>query len=419
MGFLKKKRQKVIENIDVYSKHVWLRLSIVIALILLGVGLLTYSLFSLFSMDKGWRVIELDENCYMLSSELQLNYNLGASGAGAVVEYKKITPLYSEAAYKAYRAFNAYEEFDGIANLATLSKKVNCEVKIDPLLYDAIKLLQDNGSRHLYYAPLYAENASICDSDDDFYASELDPRLSEEAATYFEEVLQFVKSDEHIKLELLKDYKVKLYISKEYKSFIDKYKIGALVDFHWLKNAFIVDYIADELISAGYTFGYVTSYNGFFRNLSESVVPFSFNMYSKNGNDIYRGATVDAKNSAMVSLRSFPLTSIYSADGYTYYYYEDGRVVSPYISYEDGYDRAAVDSIFGVSDTRSCAEIAIKLYKYYSSDELDVSGVNSLKKDGINSAWIDGVKISYNDDSLKPAEICTYDEFKFTAEAVK
>ena len=171
MKFFKKRREKIVENIDVYNKRPWLRLVIVIVLILVGISSITYGLVSCLNRNTGWQEIELSKECYMIAPEINLTYNLGASGVSATAEYKKISALYSDIVYKAYCLFDIYEEYDDTANLLTLSHKPNREVSVDPLLYNALKLAADNGGRHLYYAPLYEMNYMVCNSEDDDTAS--------------------------------------------------------------------------------------------------------------------------------------------------------------------------------------------------------------------------------------------------------
>ena len=203
MRLFKKRREKVIENIDVYSKRPWLRLVIVIVLILVGIGSITYGLVSCLNRNTGWQEIELSRECYMIAPELNLNYNLGLSGISATAEYKKISALYSETAYKAYRLFNVHEEYDDTVNLLTLSHKPNREVSVDPLLYEALMLMNLMGGRHLYYAPIYVQNNQVCISEDDYTASLSDPLKNEDIKKFYDDVLVYVNSKETVRLNWL------------------------------------------------------------------------------------------------------------------------------------------------------------------------------------------------------------------------
>jgi len=420
MGLFKKQRQKVVGNVEVYSEHVWLRVVIVVALILIGFGSLSYGLVSCLNRNNGWHEIELSTDCYEFAPEFSLNYNLGQAGATATVEYNRISELYSEVALKSYKVFDPYREYKGIGNLASLSANINSEVSVDPLLYDAISLTLDREERHLFLAPLYIKNIEVCESIEDDEASVNDPRADEIAAEYYSDVMQFVSSDEHIKLELKGNGKVILVVSDEYKAFAEDNGIDALVDFHWLRNAFMVDAIADKLISEGYTLGNVSSYNGFRRNLDKSGQSYDVSMFTLIDKVRYPAATLRLGDfSSVVNFRSFPLTSVYTCDDYTYFAYKDGRVVSPYLSYSDGFDRCAVPSLMSVSTEKSCADTALEIYRYFSADSFDTDGINSLLSNGIKSVWVVDETVYYNDDTLKPVELYSDDDYKFRAEKIK
>lgn len=420
MKLFKKRREKVVENIEVYSKRPWLRLIIVIVLILIGISSITYGLVSCLNRNTGWQEIELSKECYMIAPEISLSYNLGASGVSATVEYKKISALYSEIAYKAYSLFNVYEECENTANLLTLSHKLNREVSVDPLLYDALKLMEDKGGRHLYFAPLYAQNEQVCISDDDYTASLSDPSKNEDVAKYYAEVLGYVQSPRHIKLELKGNNKVKLIVSDEYMSFAKKNKIDVFLDFYWLRNAFIVDTIADKLIAEGYRLGNVSSRNGFVRNLDDSGTNYSTNLFSLVDKKIYTSAAVSSQGaSAFVYFRSFPVVSYFEYDNNLYYVYDNGDIVSQYVSLSDGNVISSVSSLLSASKKLSCAEIALETYPYYTSELFSEDSADALKDLGVSVVWTDGKMIGYNDDAYKPYSPYSDDSITFNIEKIK
>lgn len=71
-------------------------------------------------------------------------------------------------------------------------------------------------------------------------------------------------------VELLGGNQVKLSVSDDYLAFAEKNFISDFIDFSWMKNAFITDYVADVMIDNGYTLGSLTSYDGFTRNLDQT-----------------------------------------------------------------------------------------------------------------------------------------------------
>ncbi len=51
--------------------------------------------------------------------------------------------------------------------------------------------------------------------------------------------------------------------------------IGSFIDFSWMRNAFIADYLAEGLAARGFGKGALTSFDGFARNLEQGGEDFS------------------------------------------------------------------------------------------------------------------------------------------------
>lgn len=60
---------------------------------------------------------------------------------------------------------------------------------------------------------------------------------------------------------------MRLEVSEEYQNWMAENGYETYLDFYWMKNAFIVDYLADLMIENGYIRGAISSYDGFNRNL--------------------------------------------------------------------------------------------------------------------------------------------------------
>ena len=78
-------------------------------------------------------------------------------------------------------------------------------------------------------------------------------------------------------LELLGGNQVKLNVADAYLQFAKANEITEFINFYWLKNAFIVDYMAEELEAAGFTGGIISSFDGFQRNLGATKGSYSQN----------------------------------------------------------------------------------------------------------------------------------------------
>ena len=80
---------------------------------------------------------------------------------------------------------------------------------------------------------------------------------------------------------MLGDNKVCLNVSDEYLAFLQENGVDSLIDFGWLKNAFVVDYLAEVMIARGYTLGAITSYDGYTRNFDSLNTEYAFNVFAE------------------------------------------------------------------------------------------------------------------------------------------
>ena len=79
-------------------------------------------------------------------------------------------------------------------------------------------------------------------------------------------------------------------VSDDYLAFAEKNFISDFIDFSWMKNAFITDYVADVMIDNGYTLGSLTSYDGFTRNLDQTSAIAKLNAGSDSSETTDRNA---------------------------------------------------------------------------------------------------------------------------------
>ncbi|MBQ9847440.1 MAG: hypothetical protein IJO64_00075 [Clostridia bacterium] len=397
MGLFNRK-PKPVENIEVSVYRPKLRLAIVLGFLLIGFIALGIGLFGLLNKNNGWTAIEMTEKHPEIESELIFNYNLGKSGVKATAEYKSISALYQAEATKAYRVFHATEEFEGVNNLSTLSSNINKAFEVDPLLYNALKMLEEEGSRLIYLAPLYSEHESLCISEQDSFAELHDPALNKEAAEYSLEILKYAMNPDMITLELLEGNRVRLRVAKVYQDFAEENEITSFVDLYWLKNAFVVDAVADAMISNGYTNGNITSFDGFTRNFDNSGEEYSMNVFNCRERLIYPAGAVKYKGaSAFVAFRNYPMSD---RDGFRYYTYSNGNIVNPYINTANGFSNTNNSELLVASKTKGCAETALKAFECFVSEELGADALKDLLAEDIASVWCEETTVVYNSDEF-------------------
>ena len=61
------------------------------------------------------------------------------------------------------------------------------------------------------------------------------------------------------RVELLGEGRIRLFVSREYLEFARREGVECFIDFEWMRNAFIIDYLARELAAQGYTSGVLLS----------------------------------------------------------------------------------------------------------------------------------------------------------------
>ncbi|MBQ7337200.1 MAG: hypothetical protein IJW40_01965 [Clostridia bacterium] len=401
-----------VQKIEVSEKNIKLRAVLVAVFVVIGVIALTVFVATLLRKEDGWREIETTSAVAGLSDEFVLQYDLGST-ASATAEYRSISQLYTKTGSHLYALFDRYEEKEGVVNLYTISHSPNETLQIDPVLYDAFAAMEASGMRYLYLAPVYAEYESLFHCENDIYAANRDPKRSESAREYIAALMRYCVDETMINLELLGDDRVCLRVSEEYLTFAEEYELDALIDFSWLKNAFIIDALADALASAGYTVGNLSSYDGYMRNLDTTGNEYTYNYFDRYQNGIYHAATLQYRGDlAVVDLRTYALRQ---QDTMRMYAYADGVYATLYVDPADGYYRNALHGLLAYSDTNGCAEIALSVAPAFIAEQLDQTLLSQVTEQDIYALWtVDGLisnngpDLTVNESSLHSSETITY-----------
>ena len=416
MGLFKKKKDELLE-IPVSEKNVKLKIIALIVLLVIGLGSIAYAIYSFVTEEPGWRRIDITGGNSMIKEELIFNYNLGQGEQSATTEFKQVSAIYTKSINHAYELFDIYQEYAGKVNLCTLNKTPDMAHKVDPALYKAFELVEQSNNRAIYLAPMYAEYRNLFFSDNDIVAGEQDPNISETADEYARKVASFASDPEAVQVELLQNNSVKLKVSDEYRRFANEYGIEYFIDFSWLTNAFIIDYVADQLISSGYTFGNITSYDGYIRNLDSSGVEYAFNVFDREGANVYSAATAMYSGAtAIVTMRDYPMSSNESV---LYYSYNDGNYAHRYTDIASGRYKSSLDTITSYSHTENCAQTALSLSEVFIADKFDYEKINKMQQSGIYSVWSTDRVVHYNDSSLIIGNLYTDDDIKYSAVLVE
>lgn len=380
------------------EKHFNLRVVLVILALIIGIGAITYGVSSCLNSEPGWQEIEAESSELNCSVDFTFQYCLGQSDMSATAEKKQLTALYTQLVEKGYQIFAADESFDGVNNVSYVNVHVNEEITVDPGLYHALVLADQYDFRYLFLAPVWQEYEAVFLCTTDAEAVRYDPTRSEETKAYFAEICTFINDPSMIDLQILGDNRIRLNVARDYLDFAEENGITDFLDFGWMVNAFIADYMADSLAEHGFTNGYLASYDGFTRNLDQRGETYGLNIFDLVGKDIYRPATIRYTGpAAMVNLRSYPMVD---ADKWHYYGFEDGAVLSLQADKADGLYRSSLNDLLSYSYDTGCAEILMQILPIYIAQELDAEGLNSLSGTGIYSVWCSNGVVCYNDAKL-------------------
>lgn len=387
-----------ISNIEVAKKNLPLRITLLALALVIAFGAFAYGISSLLTTKPGWTDIKSTSASLNCSEDFVLSYNLGAGEMSATAENKQLTALYTKATEDAYQIFNNEYASDELHNIHYVNTHFNEEITVESALYKALSAIAKADNRNIYLAPAYAQYGQLFVCENDVEAMQYDPQRQDETKAYIAEVVKFANDPQMISIEILGNQKICLNVAQEYLEFIAANEIAYVLDFSWMVNAFIADYIADVLLENGFSNGYLSSYDGFTRNLLKTEDKFTLNVYHRTGREVTLPAAMTYTGScSIVSLRDFPLSN---SDRWHYYAFEDGRIASLMLDPADGAEKSAVASLISYSQTASCADILLSIAPLFVADSLDAQRLNALAEDEIYTVYPGLDAVYTNDGSL-------------------
>lgn len=393
---------KPVEKIDLSDKHKRLRLILTVVFLIVGAFFIALGVANLSSKDAGWTEIEVISSELNCSEDFVFLYRLGDGGTSATAENKALTACYTNAVEYAFRMFTNDVEYENVNNMYYISRHPNEEILVDDVLYNAFLLIQQSGDRSLYLAPVFEQYDGLFYCTEEYQAAEYDPRMNQDVADYYKTIAGFANDVRMIDLELLGENRICLRVADEYLDFASENEIESFIDFYWMKNAFIADYLAEEMLAAGFSHGCISSVDGFTRNLDSSGELYAFTFYDKAGSMIYPVSGIQYKGPiGMVYLHDYALNS---AQLY-YYAYSDGEICTPFLDTNDGLCRSAVSDLVCYSAELSCSEILLEMIPVYIADIFNKDALTKLAEEGIFAIYSEDERICYNDTDLMLTEL--------------
>ena len=229
-----------VEKVELSTGNIMLRAVAVGILILIALICFGTAIRDFVSVQPGWQEITVESDEVNCSTDFILQYDFTDYGGNASAAYKLIISLYSDACEEAYQIFSKDASVEGIHNLAYLNSHVNETVTVDETLYNALKLLEASGNRNVFLAPVYVEYNRVFHSSSKEEAAWYDPGQNPEIMAYIQELVAFCNDPEQVRLEILDNNQVCLYVSQEYLNYAEENELGSFLDFGWMSNAFII-----------------------------------------------------------------------------------------------------------------------------------------------------------------------------------
>lgn len=384
---------KPVEHIEVSDKHVGLRLVLVVVFLLIAGLAFAFSLNALLSMEPGWTEISASDSAQSCASDFVFSYYF-SSGTSSKTLMRRISALYSEKASDAYRIFDVNADANAPGGIAYLNAHINEAVTVDEALYQAFRLLDGKQNRLLFLAPVYEQEKGLFQCTYDYEAENFDASRNDTLRSFFADVATFASDPDAVRLELLADHTVRLVVREDYAAFAEENGIETFVDFFWMQNAFVLDYLVDAMTSAGYTAGMLASYDGYSRMLGSAVGSTSQTLFVRDGKQVRAIGTAEYKTPvSLVMYRNYPLSS----SSMLYYTYEDGTVCFPYISLTDGLPKAAANELVVYAPERSCAEVLLDTVDLYLAESLSEDALIALADQGVYSVWFVPETVCYTE----------------------
>ena len=378
---------KPITHVEVSEKTRIFRIICAVVLLVIGVLALTVAFQSLLGKETGWQEVQFSSKERNCSEDFLFRYNFSGSGAEITAVNRKLEQIYEDGCVKGYQLFTPDEGFDGVQNIYYVNHHVNEAVTVDPVLYGAFQKLE--GTPWLYLGPAYAHYYNIFYNADAYMVEALDPALSQEASAYLAEIAAFAADPEAIHLELLDNYRVKLHVSDAYLAFAEREEIEDFIDFAYLTNAFIIDYLADSLAEQGLTNGYLVSTDGYTRNLDNENT-YSFTIFDRDSNVIYPAGVMEYQGPASIVF----LKDYSTAQSDLHYRASGDHMIHLFADPADGMYRTSTENLVSYSYNSGCADVALKMLPSFIGSQFSVP-------EDVFSVWCQDETIFYNDESIR------------------
>ena len=386
------------KKIELNDKQKLTRFIIMILLIIIGLIFIGIGMNNCIKQNSGWKKIN-DTTGYL--NDISLYYNLDKENPTSI--NKELTIKYNNYLANSWIRYNSWisDTDEVFYNMYYINNHPNEIITIDKYLYNSLKqVLLSNNYQIIYFAPVYTMFENLLSARFDYQACSQDPYLNNNQKEIYDNFMKYINNDKHIKLELLDNFQVILHLSDEYYSFCNEFfEQNIFIDFCYLKNAFIVDEVADKLINDGFNNGLLYSEDGYKRIFTKDYIV-NEPLYDIDKDNISIINKIGFNNQlSIVNFKNFHTSDF---DKKYSYIYEDGTRRTNIIKIIDNnyLNTSSINYFTCYSYENSCSYQALKMIDIYINESLDLSMLNDLKKDNINYLYINNYEIHYSDELI-------------------
>ncbi len=383
-------------KLKVSDKHILLRVILTAVFFVIAVVSFTIGVLNIGKKTAGYQLIEAKSDAEALTYNNAVHYKYWLEGSSNQI--KKGTRAlefdYTQILSDAYKQLDHQNTYTGQVSIGTINQNLGKEVSVSPDLY---AILQDAYARtlekrgfNMFAGALYDQWNSILILAD---PEEFDPSTNEYQKQRIKEIAAMVNDLDNFSLEFLPNNTIRFTVSEKYSSFCRESEISSYaLDLNILKDAYMLQWMGEELVDMGYNLGYLFTDEGLVLNTS-SRGRLGYDMYTlekdSKGNYIEKVyASLDIEG----SFGATTLTAFGMGSDYGYSIQTDGGKLyrNEYFNVETGDFSNTTLSLTVIDQNSSLVDMvcnAIELNNLGSEKALEVRA-SELEKQGTIVSYI-------------------------------
>ena len=250
-------------KLEVSNRHVTLRIVVTAVAFVVAVIAFTIGVVSIGHKDPGYHAIEakVDAEALLYNNAVTLKYWFDGSTNDIKRGINALTEVYTPVLAASYKQLDPHNLYTGMNGIATLNLNPGREIVVSEHLYavlkDAYSRTLEGRGYNMFAGDLYNEWKSILILDE---PQAFDPTFNSAQAQRISEVASQVSDLSNFSLEFLDDNTctVRFSVSDSYVRFCNSYEIESMpLDLNLLHDAYLMDWIAKDLLAEGYDTGYL------------------------------------------------------------------------------------------------------------------------------------------------------------------